>query len=118
MKPGHCAVECACFNSHTLIHLVPYLLSGSILPCKTPCRITKSFRANPRITLALQGKTPSLDRRGVYEALEQLRKEQTQEEVESLLPKLEPDKRRKLQDDLVYGLHVTYHDKGGKSPHI
>lgn len=36
-----------------------------------------------------------------------------EEEKEQLqLPRLEPEIFEKLQDDLLNGIHVTYHDKG------
>lgn len=35
-----------------------------------------------------------------------------EEGAELVLPKLESDKLEKLQDDLLNGIHVTYHDTG------
>lgn len=82
------------------------------------CRIQRSFRGNPRIALALQGKNQSLDEKGVYEALEKSgdnrRGAGGEAELDGAgfarLPKLDRATRKKLQDDLLNGLHVTYHD--------
>lgn len=72
-------------------------------------RIQKSFRRDARTTLALQGKRQTLNEQGMYEIMDAVKAE---EGAELVLPKLEPDKLDKLQDDLLNGIHVTYHDKG------
>lgn len=73
-------------------------------------RIQQSFRRDPRTTLALQGKNKTLDNQGFYEVLDQVNVEER--EQGALLPTLDPVKLHKLEDDLLNGIHVTYHHKG------
>ncbi|CAN0390668.1 unnamed protein product [Pylaiella littoralis] len=73
--------------------------------------IQKSFRKPSRIEQALEGKNKSLDDQGVYDVIKEARGES---EVDGAgfgrLPKLDPALKRKLQDDLLDGMHVTHHD--------
>lgn len=78
-------------------------------PKKKTNRIQKSFRRDSRTALARQGKSKTLNDEGIYEVLDAIKAE---EGAELALPQLEPDKLDKLQDDLLDGIHVMYHDKG------
>ena len=84
-------------------------------------RLENSYRGNARIVLALQGKSASLEQQGVYDALEKsgnnrradgggCRKSELDAAGFARLPRLDRKTAKKLQDDLLDGLHVTYHD--------
>lgn len=86
-------------------------------------RLQRSFRGNPRIALALQGKNKTLDEKGLYDMIERGGGLDGPVEGEGIingvdgagfgvLPKLDDASRTKLEDDLLDGVHVTFHNLG------
>ncbi|CAB1121578.1 unnamed protein product [Ectocarpus sp. CCAP 1310/34] len=84
--------------------------------------LQKSFKGNPRIAMALQGRNMSMARQGAYDAPKKAGRRGRgrggggggQDEVDGAgfgrLPKLDAKTKAKLEEDLLNGVHVTYHD--------
>ncbi|CBN79069.1 hypothetical protein Esi_0176_0004 [Ectocarpus siliculosus] len=84
--------------------------------------LQKSFKGNPRIAMALQGRNISMAREGAYDAPKKTGRRGRgrggsgggEDEVDGAgfgrLPKLDAKTKAKLEEDLLGGVHVTYHD--------